>query len=378
MKKIAILGSTGSIGTQTLDVIRAHSDELEVVALAAGSNKERLKEQIREFHPELVSLSDEKKAQELKEELAGEAVEVVCGMDGLNEVAGIDSADVVVTAVVGMMGILPTMEAIRKGKDIALANKETLVTAGHLIIPMAREYGVSILPVDSEHSAIFQCLQGEPKKALDKILLTASGGPFRGKNAEFLETVTLEDALNHPNWSMGPKITIDSSTMVNKGLEVMEAKWLFGVDYSQIEVVIQPQSIIHSMVQYIDGAVIAQLGTPDMRVPIEYALFYPERRSLPGNRLDFSKLSQITFEKPDYKVFRGLSLAIEAGKTGGTMPTVFNAANERAVAKFLKGEIKYTDIVRSIEKCMDAHKVSAHPDLEEILATEQWVYSVLQ
>lgn len=378
MKKIAILGSTGSIGTQTLDVIRAHSDELEVVALAAGSNKERLKEQIREFHPELVSLSDEKKAQELKEELAGEAVEVVCGMDGLIEVAGIDSADAVVTAVVGMMGILPTMEAIRKGKDIALANKETLVTAGHLIIPMAREYGVSILPVDSEHSAIFQCLQGEPKKALDKILLTASGGPFRGKNAEFLETVTLEDALNHPNWSMGPKITIDSSTMVNKGLEVMEAKWLFGVDYSQIEVVIQPQSIIHSMVQYIDGAVIAQLGTPDMRVPIEYALFYPERRSLPGDRLDFSKLSQITFEKPDYKVFRGLSLAIEAGKTGGTMPTVFNAANERAVAKFLKGEIKYTDIVRSIEKCMDAHKVSAHPDLEEILATEQWVYSVLQ
>ena len=378
MKKIAILGSTGSIGTQTLDVVREHSDELQVVALAAGTNKERLKEQIKEFHPKLVSLSDEKKAQELKEELAGEQVEVVCGMEGLIEVAGADSADVVVTAVVGMMGILPTMEAIKKGKDIALANKETLVTAGHLIIPMAKEYGVSILPVDSEHSAIFQSLQGEPKTALDKILLTASGGPFRGKSAEFLETVTLEDALNHPNWSMGPKITIDSSTMVNKGLEVMEAKWLFGVDYSQIEVVIQPQSIIHSMVQYVDGAIIAQLGTPDMRVPIEYALFYPERRSLSGDRLDFSKLSQITFEKPDYKVFRGLSLAIEAGKTGGTMPTVFNAANERAVAKFLKGEIKYTDIVRSIEKCMDAHKVSAHPDLEEILATEQWVYSVLQ
>ncbi len=378
MKKIAILGSTGSIGTQTLDVVREHSDELQVVALAAGSNKERLKEQIKEFHPKLVSLSDEKKAQELKEELAGEQVEVVCGMEGLIEVAGADSADVVVTAVVGMMGILPTMEAIKKGKDIALANKETLVTAGHLIIPMAKEYGVSILPVDSEHSAIFQSLQGEPKAALDKILLTASGGPFRGKSAEFLETVTLEDALNHPNWSMGPKITIDSSTMVNKGLEVMEAKWLFGVDYSQIEVVIQPQSIIHSMVQYVDGAIIAQLGTPDMRVPIEYALFYPERRSLSGDRLDFSKLSQITFEKPDYKVFRGLSLAIEAGKTGGTMPTVFNAANERAVAKFLKGEIKYTDIVRFIEKCMDAHKVSAHPDLEEILATEQWVYSILQ
>lgn len=378
MKKIAILGSTGSIGTQTLDVVREHSDELQVVALAAGTNKERLKEQIKEFHPKLVSLSDEKKAQELKEELAGEQVEVVCGMEGLIEVAGADSADVVVTAVVGMMGILPTMEVIKKGKDIALANKETLVTAGHLIIPMAKEYGVSILPVDSEHSAIFQSLQGEPKAALDKILLTASGGPFRGKSAEFLETVTLEAALNHPNWSMGPKITIDSSTMVNKGLEVMEAKWLFGVDYSQIEVVIQPQSIIHSMVQYVDGAIIAQLGTPDMRVPIEYALFYPERRSLSGDRLDFSKLSQITFEKPDYKVFRGLSLAIEAGKTGGTMPTVFNAANERAVAKFLKGEIKYTDIVRSIEKCMDAHKVSAHPDLEEILATEQWVYSILQ
>lgn len=378
MKKISILGSTGSIGTQTLDVVREHSDELQVVALAAGSNKERLKEQIKEFHPKLVSLSDEKKAQELREELAGEQVEVVCGMDGLIEVAGVDSADVVVTAVVGMMGILPTMEAIKKGKDIALANKETLVTAGHLIVPMAKKYGVSILPVDSEHSAIFQSLQGEPKAALDKILLTASGGPFRGKSAEFLETVTLEDALNHPNWSMGPKITIDSSTMVNKGLEVMEAKWLFGVDYSQIEVVIQPQSIIHSMVQYIDGAIIAQLGTPDMRVPIEYALFYPERRSLSGDRLDFSMLSQITFEKPDYKVFRGLSLAIEAGKTGGTMPTVFNAANERAVAKFLKGEIKYTDIVRSIEKCMDAHKVSAHPDLEEILATEQWVYSILQ
>ena len=378
MKKIAILGSTGSIGTQTLDVVREHSDELQVVALAAGTNKERLKEQIKEFHPKLVSLSDEKKAQELKEELAGERVEVDCGMEGLIEVAGADSADVVVTAVVGMMGILPTMEAIKKGKDIALANKETLVTAGHLLIPMAKEYGVSILPVDSEHSAIFQSLQGEPKAALDKILLTASGGPFRGKSAEFLETVTLEAALNHPNWSMGPKITIDSSTMVNKGLEVMEAKWLFGVDYSQIEVVIQPQSIIHSMVQYVDGAIIAQLGTPDMRVPIEYALFYPERRSLSGDRLDFSKLSQITFEKPDYKVFRGLSLAIEAGKTGGTMPTVFNAANERAVAKFLKGEIKYTDIVRSIEKCMDAHKVSAHPDLEEILATEQWVYSILQ
>ena len=377
MKKIAILGSTGSIGTQTLDVVRANGD-IEVLGISAGRNVKMLEEQAREFHPQLIAVWDENAAKDLAVRLADMDVKIVSGMEGLLELARMPQTDILVTAVVGMIGIRPTMEGIKAGKDIALANKETLVTAGHLIIPMAREYGVSILPVDSEHSAIFQCLQGEPKKALDKILLTASGGPFRGKSAEFLETVTLEDALNHPNWSMGPKITIDSSTMVNKGLEVMEAKWLFGVDYSQIEVVIQPQSIIHSMVQYIDGAVIAQLGTPDMRVPIEYALFYPERRSLPGDRLDFSKLSQITFEKPDYKVFRGLSLAIEAGKTGGTMPTVFNAANERAVAKFLKGEIKYTDIVRSIEKCMDAHKVSAHPDLEEILATEQWVYSVLQ
>ena len=377
MRGISVLGSTGSIGTQTLDVIRRNKD-IKVVALAAGTRVKELAEQVREFRPSLVCIGTEKLAGELKLLLSDIDVKIVYGDEGLIEAATHKEADIVLTAVVGMMGIVPTIKAIEAHKDIALANKETLVTAGHLIIPMAKEYGVSILPVDSEHSAIFQSLQGEPKAALDKILLTASGGPFRGKSAEFLETVTLEDALNHPNWSMGPKITIDSSTMVNKGLEVMEAKWLFGVDYSQIEVVIQPQSIIHSMVQYVDGAIIAQLGTPDMRVPIEYALFYPERRSLSGDRLDFSKLSQITFEKPDYKVFRGLSLAIEAGKTGGTMPTVFNAANERAVAKFLKGEIKYTDIVRSIEKCMDAHKVSAHPDLEEILATEQWVYSILQ
>ena len=377
IKYIAILGSTGSIGTQTLEVVRAQQD-IKVTALSAGDNIDLLEQQIREFRPALAAVKTEEKAKELALRISDLNIPVLSGMDGLMAVACEKKAEVLVTAIVGMLGIRPTIAAIEAGKDIALANKETLVTAGHIIMPLAKKSGVRILPVDSEHSAIFQCLQGEPKKALDKILLTASGGPFRGKSAEFLETVTLEDALNHPNWSMGPKITIDSSTMVNKGLEVMEAKWLFGVDYSQIEVVVQPQSIIHSMVQYIDGAVIAQLGTPDMRVPIEYALFYPERRSLPGDRLDFSKLSQITFEKPDYKVFRGLSLAIEAGKTGGTMPTVFNAANERAVAKFLKGEIKYTDIVRSIEKCMDAHKVSAHPDLEEILATEQWVYSVLQ
>ena len=378
MKKIAILGSTGSIGTQTLDVIRAHSDELEVVALAAGSNKERLKEQIREFHPELVSLSDEKKAQELKEELAGEAVEVVCGMDGLIEVAGIDSADVVVTAVVGMMGILPTMEAIRKGKDIALANKETLVTAGHLIIPMAREYGVSILPVDSEHSAIFQCLQGEPKKALDKILLTASGGPFRGKSAEFLETVTLEDALNHPNWSMGPKITIDSSTMVNKGLEVMEAKWLFGVEYDQVQVVIQPQSVIHSMVQFEDGAIIAQLGTPDMKLPIQLALTYPDRRYLPGKRLDFAELGSISFFAPDFENFPGLALAYKVGKEGGNRPTIYNAANEFAVSRFLDHKLSYPGIIEAIEASLDHVGFVQNPNVDKILETEAAVYEFLQ
>lgn len=377
MKKIAILGSTGSIGTQTLEVVREHKKELCVTALAAGRNKERLKEQIKEFHPSLVSLADEKLAMELEQELAGSGVTVLHGMDGLVAVAGAEDSDVVVTAVVGMMGILPTMEAIRRGKDIALANKETLVTAGHLIIPMAKEYGVSILPVDSEHSAIFQCLHSARRQDVDKILLTASGGPFRGKTLADLEKVTLEDALKHPNWSMGRKITIDSSTMVNKGLEVMEAHWLFDVDYDQIEVVVQPQSIIHSMVQFVDGAILAQLGTPDMKVPIEYALFYPERRTLSGERLDFGTLKSITFEKPDYEVFRGLSLALDAGKAGGTMPTVFNAANERAVAKFLKREIGYLDIIRLIEKCMNAHPVKENPSLEEILATEQWVYSFI-
>lgn len=377
MKKIAILGSTGSIGTQTLEVVREHKDELCVTALAAGRNKDRLKEQIQEFHPSLVSLADEKLAMELEQELTGSGVTVLHGMDGLVAVAGAEDSDVVVTAVVGMMGILPTMEAIRKGKDIALANKETLVTAGHLIIPMAREYGVSILPVDSEHSAIFQCLHSARSQDVDKILLTASGGPFRGRTLADLEKVTLEDALKHPNWSMGRKITIDSSTMVNKGLEVMEAHWLFDVDYDQIEVVVQPQSIIHSMVQFVDGAVLAQLGTPDMKVPIEYALFYPERRTLSGERLDFGTLKSIIFEKPDYEVFRGLSLALAAGKAGGTMPTVFNAANEKAVDKFLKREIGYLDIIRLIEKCMNAHHVKENPSLEEILATEQWVYSFI-
>ena len=378
MKKIAILGSTGSIGTQTLDVIRAHSDELEVVALAAGSNKERLKEQIREFHPELVSLSDEKKAQELKEELAGEAVEVVCGMDGLIEVAGIDSADVVVTAVVGMMGILPTMEAIRKGKDIALANKETLVTAGHLIIPMAKEHGVQILPVDSEHSAIFQALHGEKRAQVEKLLITASGGPFRGRKREELEHVTLADTLKHPNWVMGQKITVDSATLVNKGLEVMEARWLFDVDLDHIQVVVQPKSIIHSMVEFKDGAVMAQLGTPDMRLPIQYALYYPERRYLDGERLDFHKLKEITFEDPDMDTFLGLPMAMDAARKGGSMPTVFNAANELAVKKFLQEKIGFLDIYDIIAQSMERHTVIRNPELEEILAVEDETYKWIE
>ena len=378
MKKIAILGSTGSIGTQTLDVVREHPDELEVVALAAGRNKDRLNAQIKEFKPRIVSLDDPQAAAELKEEWKDRGVEVLCGKEGLMAVAGMEESDIVVTAVVGMMGILPTMEAISKGKDIALANKETLVTAGHLIIPMAKKYGVRILPVDSEHSAIFQCLHGNRHQDVDKLLITASGGPFRGRKREDLEKVTLQDALKHPNWAMGQKITIDSSTMVNKGLEVMEAHWLFDVDYDRIQVVVQPQSIIHSMVQFVDGAVLAQLGTPDMRVPIEYALFYPERRSLGGDRLDFSTLQSIQFEKPDYETFRGLKLALEAGKAGGSMPTVFNAANERAVALFLKEQIRYTDIVKIIETCMDRHVLIEHPALEEILGTEQWVYQEIE
>lgn len=378
MKKLAILGSTGSIGTQTLEVVKEHPDELSVVALAAGTNKEKLMEQIKEFHPLAVCLGDEKKAQELRRELAGTKTEVYSGMEGLIAIAGMEESDIVVTAVVGMMGIRPTMEAIRRGKDIALANKETLVTAGHLIMPMAKEHGVKILPVDSEHSAVFQCLHGARRQDVDSILLTASGGPFRGRTKEELMHVTLEDALKHPNWAMGKKITIDSSTMVNKGLEVMEAHWLFDVDYDRIQVVVQPQSLIHSMVQFVDGAVLAQLGTPDMKVPIEYALFYPQRRSLSGERIDFGRLKDITFEQPDMEVFRGLSLAIEAGKTGGSMPTVFNAANEKAVAMFLNRQIGYMDIVKIIEECMEAHTVQANPSLQQILDTEQWVYQFIE
>ena len=342
MKKISILGSTGSIGTQTLEVVRSNGD-IQVTALAAGHNITMLEAQIREFRPSIACVWDEEKAAELKTAVADLPVKVVSGMEGLMEAAAEPEAEIVVTAVVGMIGIRPTIAAMEAGKDIALANKETLVTAGHIIMKLAREKGVRILPVDSEHSAIFQCLNGEREHGnqIHKILLTASGGPFRGWTHEQLKTVTPADALKHPNWSMGHKITIDSSTMVNKGLEVMEARWLFDVDMDQIQVVVQPQSIIHSMVEFEDGAVMAQLGTPDMKLPIQYALYYPERRYLPGDRLDFETLSEIRFEKPDMETFRGLKLAYEAGRAGGTLPVVFNAANEKAVGKFLKGEISY-------------------------------------
>ena len=338
MKRIAVLGSTGSIGTQTLEIVRTNKD-IKITALAAGNNIELLEKQIREFKPSIAAVWNEEKAAELKIKTADLDVEILSGMDGLLAAASWKDSQIVVTAIVGMIGILPTIEAIKAGKDIALANKETLVTAGHIIMPLAEQYKVSILPVDSEHSAIFQSLQGGQRKALHKILLTASGGPFRGKKREELTGIQVEDALKHPNWEMGQKITIDSSTMVNKGLEVIEAKWLFDVSVDQIQVVVQPQSIIHSMVEYEDGAVIAQLGTPDMKLPIQYALYYPERRYLPGDRLDFSTLSQITFEKPDMETFYGLKLAYEAGRKGGSLPTVFNAANERAVAMFLGSHI---------------------------------------
>ena len=377
MKKIAILGSTGSIGTQTLEIVRTNGD-LEVTALAAGNNIDLLEKQIREFKPKLAAVWKEERANELKDKINDLDVKVVSGMDGLLEVARQPESEILVTAIVGMIGILPTIEAINAGKDIALANKETLVTAGHIIMPLAKEKGVSILPVDSEHSAIFQSLQGGQQKALHKILLTASGGPFRGKRLEDLANIQVEDALKHPNWAMGRKITIDSSTMVNKGLEVIEAKWLFGVDVDQIQVVVQPQSIIHSMVEYEDGAVIAQLGTPDMKLPIQYALYYPERRYLPGDRLDFSTLQQITFEQPDLETFYGLKLAFEAGRTGGSLPTVLNAANEKAVALFLDRKIKYLQIPEIIQACMEAHQNIAAPTVEEILKTEQETYEFIK
>lgn len=377
MKNISILGSTGSIGTQTLDIVRANED-LNVVAIAAGSNIKKLEEQIREFHPEIVCVYDDRAAKNLKIAVADIDIKVVSGMDGLIETAVCKKADIVVTAFVGMIGIRPTLEAIKAGKDIALANKETLVTAGHLVMAAAKDYGVKILPVDSEHSAIFQSLNGENKRQIEKILLTASGGPFRGRTREQMEDVQVEEALKHPNWTMGRKITIDSSTMVNKGLEVIEAKWLFGVEFDQIQVVVQPQSLIHSMVQFKDGAIMAQLGTPDMKLPIQYALYYPERRYLAGDRVDFAKIGQITFENPDMENFRGLALAYKAGKIGGSMPTVLNAANEKAVAKFLNREIHYLEITDIIDYCMNQHKVVENPTVEQILNIEQSTYELIE
>ena len=377
MKKIAILGSTGSIGTQTLEVVRENKD-IEVLGLAAGKNIELLEQQIREFHPVCVAVWNEGKAEELKVKIADTATRVVTGMEGLIEIATLEKAEILVTAIVGMIGLRPTIAAIQAGKDIALANKETMVTAGHLIIPMAKEYNVRILPVDSEHSAIFQSLQGNKGNPIHKILLTASGGPFRGKKEEDLLNIRVEDALKHPNWSMGQKITIDSSTMVNKGLEVIEAKWLFDVNVDQIQVVVQPQSVIHSMVEYEDGAVMAQLGTPDMKLPIQYALYYPERRYLPGDRLDFWEMGKLDFEKPDMETFYGLKLAYKAGREGGSLPTVLNAANELAVSKFLKREVKYLEIMEIIEDCMNAHKNIANPSLEQILQTEAETYERIE
>ena len=377
MKKIAILGSTGSIGTQTLDVVRANGD-IEVLGISAGRNVKMLEEQAREFHPQLIAVWDENAAKDLAVRLADMDVKIVSGMEGLLELARMPQTDILVTAVVGMIGIRPTMEGIKAGKDIALANKETLVTAGHLIIPMAKEHGVQILPVDSEHSAIFQALHGEKRAQVEKLLITASGGPFRGRKREELEYVTLADTLKHPNWVMGQKITVDSATLVNKGLEVMEARWLFDVDLDHIQVVVQPKSIIHSMVEFKDGAVMAQLGTPDMRLPIQYALYYPERRYLDGERLDFHKLKEIAFEDPDMDTFLGLPMAMDAARKGGSMPTAFNAANELAVKKFLQEKIGFLDIYDIIAQSMERHTVIRNPDLEEILAVEDETYKWIE
>lgn len=377
MKQIAVLGSTGSIGTQTLEVVRANED-MKVISLAAASNIDLLEQQIQEFQPEVVCVYQEKQAKELENRLSGKQVTILTGMDGLIACATASAVQIVVAAVVGMIGIRPVVEAIKAGKDIAFANKETLVTAGHIIMPLVKQQGVRLLPVDSEHAAIFQCLNGESDREIAKILLTASGGPFRGRKRDELKQIQVEDALKHPNWAMGRKITIDSSTMVNKGLEVIEAKWLFDVDFDQIQVVIQPQSVIHSMVEFRDGAVMAQLGTPDMKLPIQYALCYPQRRDLAGERLDFWQIGSIEFERPDLETFRGLALAYEAGRMGGSMPTVFNAANEKAVALFLDRRIRYLAITDMIEECMQKHHNIANPSLEDILAVEQDVYRLIE
>ena len=377
MKKIGILGSTGSIGTQTLEIVRAYSGDLKVTVLAAGTNVKLMEAQMREFKPEVVVMWSKEAAEDLRVKTADLKIPVLCGMEGLLEASVWENMDVLVTALVGMIGIRPTIAAMKAGKDIALANKETLVTAGHIIMPLAKECGVSILPVDSEHSAIFQSMQGEKRSQVSKILLTASGGPFRGKKLDEIRTMQVEDALKHPNWSMGRKITIDSATLVNKGLEVIEAKWLFDVSLDQIQVVVHPQSIIHSMVEYVDGGIMAQLGTPDMKLPIQYALFYPDRRPLTGKRVNFYELGQMTFEAPDMETFRGLRLAYESARIGGSMPTVFNAANEKAVALFLDKKISFLQITDLIEECMQHHEVIYAPSVEEILETEQAAYAYI-
>lgn len=377
MKKIAILGSTGSIGTQTLDIV-SKNDDLQVVGIAAGRNIDLLEKQIRQFSPRLAAVGDEKKAQELKLRVQDTDCKIVGGMEGLIELAVMEEAEILVTAIVGMIGICPTVAAICAGKHIALANKETLVTAGHIIMPLAKEHNVKILPVDSEHSAIFQALNGENPKTIEKLLITASGGPFRGKKTEELKNMRVEDALKHPNWAMGQKITIDSATLVNKGLEVMEAKWLFDVDLDRIQVVVQPQSVIHSMIEFKDGSIMAQLGTPDMRLPIQYALYEGEHKYLDGERLDFAKLASITFENPDMETFKGLPLAMQASKTGGSMPTVFNAANEKAVALFLNRKIGFLDIYEIIENAMNEHELILNPTIEEILNIEQDIYKRIE
>lgn len=378
MKRVTILGATGSIGTQTLDVISQNPDDFEVVALTASESVEKMAELIQRFCPSYAVMKNEEKAEELRKMLPNHSCEILYGMDGFVTVSTLSNVDVVVAAMVGMIGLRPVMEAIRAGKDIALANKETLVTAGHIIMPLAKEYGVSILPVDSEHSAIFQCLNGEKKSQIETLFLTASGGPFRHSTKEELEKVTVEQALMHPNWSMGAKITIDSATMINKGLEMIEAKWLFDVDIDKIHVLVQPKSVIHSMVGFVDGAVMAQLGTPDMRLPIQYALYYPERNYLGGERLNFEALADIQFEKPNTDVLRGVPIAAEASRIGGSMLTAMNAANEYAVARFLKKDIAFLQIYDMIEYAMSKHRVIKHPDLSQILETERETYERLK
>lgn len=375
-RKIGILGSTGSIGTQTLEIVRSNPD-FKVIALAAGSNVDLMEKQAREFQPELCVMWTEEAAKELRLRLSDTSVTVLAGMDGLLTLAVMPEIQILVTAIVGMIGLRPTIAAIKAGKIIALANKETLVTAGHIIMPLAAKMEVPILPVDSEHSAIFQSMCGQSRKKVSKILLTASGGPFRGKKRQELLDITVEDALKHPNWSMGRKITIDSATLVNKGLEVIEAKWLFGVEPENIQVVVHPQSVIHSMVEYVDGAVIAQLGVPDMKLPIQYALTYPYRRPMEGKKLDFYELSSMTFEKPDTDTFKGLPMAYDAIAAGGSMPTVYNAANEKAVSLFLNREIKFLEIYDLIQGAMENHKVKENPTVEEILEAEAEAYEYI-